>query len=150
MGGVWNKQNKNASWKLSNCDQFWFLMWYRVPFHPVFPHRLLSCLFWPLHGPQSLGTFLLSKHKDFLERPFCPLKVKLSREGRLSSFVLRDKRGPEGKHGPFPAQCGWRNFQVMGKCCDLCQEKKKSITGVFFQGKVYALVSYPLYSAQER
>lgn len=121
----------------------------RVLFYPVFPHRLLSCLSWPLGGPQSLGTFLLSKHNDFLERSFCPLKVKLSREGGLSSFVLRDKRGPEGKHGPFPAQGCWRNFQVTGKCCVLRQEKKKSITGVFFQGKVYTLVSYPLYSTKE-
>ena len=75
----------------------------RVPFYPVFPHRLLSCLSWPLGGPQSLGTFLLSKHNDFLERSFCPLKVKLSREGGLSSFVFRDKRGPRGQTWALPS-----------------------------------------------
>lgn len=151
MGGVWSKQNKNASWKLSNCDQFWFLMWYRESRFIQFSH----IDYWAVY----LGLWVDLSHWGLFS---CPNTMifwkghsalwKWSSPGKAGYPVLYlgTKGGPEGKHGPFPAQGCWRNFQVTGKCCVLCQEKKKSITGVFFQGKVYTLVSYPLYSVQKR
>lgn len=88
------------------------------PISPNFPAQIPELFTLGSGWALVTGDFSLEQTQHFSGKANSAAWGKLSREGSLSSLVLRNKRGTETKHEPFTAQGCWSNFQKwLGKCC---------------------------------